>query len=43
MEKRRTEEEKLRSELEIEMDKILEESSEGMDAMDDEDVVREIQ
>ena len=30
----------MRNELEIEMDKILDESSEGMDALDDEDVVR---
>jgi len=40
VEKRRLEDEKLRGQLEIAIDKILEESSEGMDALDDEDVVR---
>ena len=39
LKKRQTEEESQREDLQNEIERILEESSEGMDALDDEDVV----
>ena len=42
LEKRKLEEEKLRDELENDLDKVLEESAEGLDALDNEDVVRNL-
>ena len=42
LEKRKLEEEKLRDELEHDLDKVLEESAEGLDALDNEDVVRNL-
>ena len=39
LKKRQTEEETQREDLQNEIERLLEESSEGMDALDDEDVV----